>query len=276
MSNPLQDSALLVTLNISQWTARKLDKRVSSEVAKAHGATDAGNFNKLLVDKAYLEPMDRIAGAARQYHYKVTLAWGDNGDRLLPAALFMDYSDTMRLFKNEFEDKARTFDGLYPSLVQSARTRLNTMYDPADYPSNIRDRFTFSTSFTQVPTANDFRVNLNKEYVDSIKADMTERERARRKDAMKECYARVRSVVGKMSEQCGKEKGKIFDSMIDNARELASMLPAFNFDNDPELNDLAAEINSILVPPDRLRQDVRLRADTAAKADAILAKLPWA
>lgn len=278
MTNPLQDSAMLVALNISQWTARKYDKSVSTEVEKAHGATDAGRFNKLLIDKAYLEPMDKAANAARQHHYKVTLAWGDNGDRLLPAMLFLDYTDTMRLFKNEFEDKARAFHSIYPNLVGNARARLGSMYNPDDYPraDEIRDRFQFATSFSPVPSANDFRVNLNKEYVDDIRADMTSREAARRKDALKECYARVRTVVGKMSEVCSKEKGKIFDSMIDNARDLVNMLPAFNFDNDQELNDIAAELHGILVPPDRLRQDVRLRADTAAKADAILAKLPWA
>lgn len=278
MTSPLQDSAMLVALNISQWTARKYDRSVSTEVEKAHGATDAGRYNKLLIDKAYLDPMDKVANAARQHHYKVTLAWGDNGERLLPAALFMEYTDAMRIMKSEFENRSYDFYKEYPDLVNAARKRLGSMYDPNDYPpvAEIRGRFQFATSFSPVPSANDFRVNLNKEYVEHIKADLTDRMNTRSKEALKECYARVRAVVGKVSEQCGKEKGKIFDSMIENARELANMLPAFNFTNDPELNSLAAEINDILVPPDRLRQDTRLRADTAAKADAILAKLPWA
>ena len=37
----LNDRALLVQLTISQWSARKLDKRATKEVAQNHGAIDA-------------------------------------------------------------------------------------------------------------------------------------------------------------------------------------------------------------------------------------------
>ncbi len=43
-------SAMLVQLSISQWTARKLDKKVSAEVADAkRAAKGAGNYNKKLL-----------------------------------------------------------------------------------------------------------------------------------------------------------------------------------------------------------------------------------
>jgi len=35
----LNDRALLVQLSISQWTARKFDKRVTRDVASSHGTT---------------------------------------------------------------------------------------------------------------------------------------------------------------------------------------------------------------------------------------------
>ena len=38
----IQSRAMLANLSISQWTARKYDKSVSSEVEKAHAAHDAG------------------------------------------------------------------------------------------------------------------------------------------------------------------------------------------------------------------------------------------
>ena len=56
--------------------------------------------------------------------------------------------------------------------------------------------------------------------------------------------------------------------------EFLDILPAMNLMNDADLTNVAAELNSILMPIDRLRQDKRLRADTARKADAILAKMP--
>lgn len=277
MNKPLQDSAMLVSLTISQWTARKHDKSVSNEVDVKHGAKDAGRYNKLLIRKESLEPMDKIASAARTYLYKVTFPWGDNGDRLLPAALFLDFSSSMQCFRNEFESKVNAFVAEYPALVQEARVRLGTLYEPADYPVDVRDKFSFNPpNVTPVPSANDFRVNLSAGYVDAIKADITARMEERQKSTVKECWTRVRMVVSKITERLGNEKSPIYDSLISNARELIDILPALNLTNDPELNRIAAELQAILVPVDRLRNDKRLRADTARKADAILAMLPWA
>ena len=46
----LSDKALLVNLSIKQWTAKKLDKRASVEIAKIHGADSrAGRYNKSLL-----------------------------------------------------------------------------------------------------------------------------------------------------------------------------------------------------------------------------------
>lgn len=275
MSTPLQDSAMLVTLTISQWTARKHDRSVSNEVDRNHGAKDAGRYNKLLIRKDALDPMDQIASAARAYLYKMTHAWGDNGERLLPAALFLEFSQTMQQMRNEFESRVQTFVVSYPTLVQEARTRLGSLYDPQDYPADVRSKFSFPPpAVTPIPSANDFRVKLNQDYVDSIKADLVSRLEARQKDTLKQCWMRVRKVVSKITE-LGDKDAKVFDSVITNARDLIDILPALNLTNDQELIDIASELQSILVPPDRLRQDKRLKQDVASKADAILAKLPW-
>lgn len=277
MPKPLQESAMLVTLNISTWTARKHDRNVSHEVDRTHGAKDGGRYNKLLIRKDALDPINKVENAARAYLYKMTFAWGDNGDRLLPAALFLEFGQTMQRFRAEFDARVKDFVNDYPQLVQEARVRLGTLYDPQDYPADVRSKFSFpGPSITPVPSGDDFRVNLNAGYIDSIKADITERMNERQRDSLKQCWQRVRAVVQKMTEQLGKEDGRIYDSVIGNARELIDILPALNLTNDRELEDIATELQSILVPVDRLRQDKRLRSDIAAKADAILAKLPWA
>jgi len=40
----LNHKAMLMTLSISQWTARKHDKHASSEIEKNHGAKNAAVF----------------------------------------------------------------------------------------------------------------------------------------------------------------------------------------------------------------------------------------
>lgn len=270
----LHHSAMLVTLNISQWTARRYDKSVSKEVEQQHQAKDAGRYNKMLIPKEALEEITKIAGAARAYHYKMTLPWGDNGDRLLPAMLFQDYTDMMRDFKARFETAVFRFVRDYPQLKIDAQKRLGTMYNPLDYPpvADIQDRFGIATEFSPVPSAGDFRVNLNEEYVSSIQRDIERRMQDRMNEATKHCWERVREVVSHIHERLG-EKDKVFrDSLIENAQELLAILPALNINKDPELEAVAQEVRTLLVAPERLRQDVTLRSQTADRAAEILAK----
>jgi len=67
----IQNSAILVDLNISAWTARKLDKNVSSEIDVAKGTkAKGGNYNKhLLAGTDKLDAVQKIVSAARVWHY---------------------------------------------------------------------------------------------------------------------------------------------------------------------------------------------------------------
>ena len=50
METSIATSSVLVDLNISVWTARKLDKNVSKEIdINKHTTTKAGNYNKHLL-----------------------------------------------------------------------------------------------------------------------------------------------------------------------------------------------------------------------------------
>lgn len=276
MKHSIASYAMLAALNISQWTARRYDKSVSTEIEKQHQAVNAGRFNKLLVDKSALEPIEKVAGAARQYHYHVTLPWGENGERLLSAKLFQDFSKAMNGYREEFEARVREFVASYPQLREASRKRLGTMYQPKDYPEDIQRRFEFAISFSPVPSADDFRVNLSESHVDSIKREIVRRTEERQAAALKDVWTRVREVVSKIQEQTGTEDRRIYDSSIENARSLIDILPALNLNQDPELDAIAVEMKTLLVPVDRLRQDKGLRANTAKAAEDILARLPWA
>jgi hypothetical protein len=77
-------SAVLVRLNISTWTGRKLDKRVSDEIDLSKNTkTRAGNYNKhLLAGSKELDQIQKVATAVRTWNYDQTLPWSNGGDRL--------------------------------------------------------------------------------------------------------------------------------------------------------------------------------------------------
>lgn len=273
----IEECALLVSLNISQWQARKRDKKATREVVAANDASqEAGNFNKCLLRRDTLLGITQTVSAARGIHERMTLSWKDNGDRMLPAELFEKYSGAMQDVRIKFEAAVREFKSQYPQFVQQARQELGKMYDPEDYPPDVSDKFAFKVEVTSLPRTEDFRVSLSQAHTDRIKEEMSRSYEERQKRLVAECFSRARDAVKRISERCGAEDSKIYDSLMGNARELVELLPALNIMNDPALTALTQEIDALLVPTNRLKQDKGLRKITAGKADDLLARMEWA
>lgn len=270
--------AMLVELTIRQWTARKHDKRVSSEVDRGHGAQNAGRYNKQLIAKAALEAINREATAIRSFHYGYTLPWGNNGQRLLPAVRFMEYRATLQQRRDKFNRLVDDFIAEYPALVQDARTRLGTLYDPTEYPAAAEVRKSFGVEFDifPVPTAGDFRVEVANEERGEITAQIEEATRERQAQATKACYVRVRDVLQRMKQQCVPGKTRITDSLATDVRDLAGMLDDLNIAGDPELTRLAAEIRQdLLVDAEDLRRHAPTRKAVGDRAAELLDSISW-
>ena len=56
-----------------------------------------------------LDELRTLAGQIRQYFYKITLPWSDEGFRLLPANLYFDLMARMREFEAELRAGSRGF-----------------------------------------------------------------------------------------------------------------------------------------------------------------------
>lgn len=273
----IQERAMLARLSISQWTGKAFDKKVSTEVERAHGAHDAGRFNKALVNKALLEPISKLAGEVRKHHYSVTLPWSDSGERLLPAKLFMDYGAQMRGYRTQMDALVSNLVAAYPAEVQAARNRLGTMYDPGDYPdlSDIRDAFGLTFEFTPVPDAKDFRVDVSNEAAEEIRTSINQAVCTRQAEAVKACFDRIRDVVSKIAERLSDEKAIFKDSLITNAIDLCRVLDGLNITDDPVITCLCAEIKeNLLVNPSTLRNRPDIRSVVAGHAASILTRIP--
>jgi hypothetical protein len=277
MTHAIQNKAMLATLSISQWTARKADKSVSAEVEKAHGAHDAGKYNKLLVDKALLEPISKLTARVREFHYCMTLSWSDSGARILPAKLFMDYTTRLRGYKSEFETLVKNMLQYYPAEVQAARVRLGTMYNPGDYPEawELGDRFSINVEFTPVPDGSDFRVELGDEAQAELRASVTQAVAERQAGAVKATYGRIRDVVSKIEERLSIPDAIFKDTLVTNAIELCQVLDGLNITDDPTITALCQDMRDhLLMPPSVLRSNGYVREVTAGHAQRILATLP--
>lgn len=273
----IRDKALLIQVSVSGWTARKLDRKVTEEVDRNHGAKDAGRYNKLLVDKEALDPVLQQASAIRAFHHKMTLPWQDGGIRLLPSKLFMAYRKDLQAHIHEFDARVAKFIDLYErELVGQARNRLGTLYDPLDYPpaSSLRKKFSVDIDEFPVPSAEDFRVDVGDAERERIRQDMERRLQQRQDEAMADAWGRIREAVGRYTK-IGGDKAKIYDSMVENAEELTRLLPGLNIADDPQMDRVCqAIIDRLIVSPNALRNSVKARKALVAEAEGILAMCP--
>jgi hypothetical protein len=281
----IHDKAMLVTLSVSAWTARKFDRSATEETIKSADATaDAGRFNKLLVEKSALAPLEKIAGSARNAHYSLTMPWSDSGARLLPAAVYLDYQAKMRAFREDYAAAVEVFVTGYEAHKEAARKQLGNLFKDSDYPTlgDVRRRFGMSVAIDPVPAGEDFRVSLGDAQAAMIRAEIEQRAASQLESAMRDLYQRVADVTGRMAERLTAYKpgekgqraeGTFKDSLVGNVRELAALLPALNVTGDPRLNAIAKRMESELIQHDatELREDLEARKSVADAAAAILA-----
>ena len=97
----ISSSAVLVELNISVWTANKLDKGATDSVLVSNSASSgsAQVRKNLMAGTDKRKKIADYAARARLYHNQTTLSWSDKGARLLPTSLFMDYKANMNIYE---------------------------------------------------------------------------------------------------------------------------------------------------------------------------------
>lgn len=281
----LASRAMLSNVVICQWSARRLDKSATDAVIRDAGAeTDAGRFNKLLLARKIIQPVESAATACRTYHYSRTLPWLDNGARILPALAFDAYSGEMRKLRHAFDSAVAEFLNAYPAAVADARARLGSLFDPADYPdvSELRRRFSVNVRILPMPDAADFRAALSDEQAARVRAEIERTTREAQELAMADAWKRVQEKLAAMVEKLrgfkpgepgNKAQGIFRDSLVENVRDLVAVLPAFDLTGSGDMARIAARMESDLIQHDaaELRESPALRESTAAAAAAILA-----
>ncbi|MNM77660.1 hypothetical protein D3C81_895210 [compost metagenome] len=258
--NNIHGRAMLINLNISQWSARKTDKRAANEVTAQHGAkTSKASFYKPLVEGGELERIKTAATQARTEHYRRTLPWSDNGPRILSNVGYLDYMAAIQQLKAEFQKAVAEFVMQYPLLRQEAKRNLGTLFNDADYPdvSNIAGKFRFDVSVLPLPKGDDFRCDLGVDDVRRIQQEIEANTRDALHDSMLDAFDRVAKVVEAYIDRLADPKTVFRDSLVQNARDLAEVLPSLNIAGDAKLDGITTRLKDKLCSfePDDLRKD---------------------
>lgn len=273
----IQNSSMLVDLNISVWTGRKMDRKVSEEIDASKGThARAGNYHKkLLAGTQKLDELQKLVSGIRIWHYEQTLPWSDGGSRLLPMANFFDYKATLNAWETQFTECVDEFLVEYPTLVSAAAFQLGDLFSSDEYPDvhKLADKFKFKSVFLPVPSAGDFRIEIGEAHQAELKAQYEKFYEERVNTAMGDAWDRLHDVLSKLSGKlAGVEKQLFRDSLVNNAVDLCDLLTKLNVTQDAKLEQARKKLESALVGVDakELRNHDEVRLDVKAKVDDIL------
>ena len=275
----ITERAMLAAVHISIWTAVKHDRKVSREVAERHGAYDgAGRYNKQLLREAErLESLRTLSGQIRQYFYKITLPWSDEGFRLLPAHFYFELTTKMREFEQAFAQQVEEFLAVYPNYIEQVKPDLNGLFREEDYPSadKLRSKFGVRLEVLPIPSGNDFRVTLSEEEQARVAREIDASVRESLQRGTEDLWTRLKGVVSHMVERLNEPESRFHASLVTNICELVDLLPRLNVNRDEELNRFAEEIRNRLCgfTARDLKKNEILRAATANDAAQILSEM---
>lgn len=289
VASPLSRKATLCGVNISMWSGRRLDRKVTAEINAAKKAkSDAGRYNKLLVRANRLEPITQIVSAIRALHYAKTKPWGDkDGFRILPNVLYVEFANEIRDLIDKFDRAADHFAKHFSEYVEERKPEMGGIFKAEDYPSaaEIRSKFKATLAFDQLSDVTDFRADvLDKDTMDDIRSELAASAHEVEREAMADNYRQVADVVGKMAERLsefgtkkeGAKKAAFFrDSLVDNVRDLVKLLPAFNLTGDSKLDELTTRMAKELCVEEAqtLRENETARETVKKSAEDILAEV---
>lgn len=267
--------AMLVSLNISMWTGSVCDKVVRNEVTLSKCASeDTGNWTTKLIPKAATRGVSIARWQLSMAHKQITLPWNEGGVRILPAAMFDKYNESLSIAEKNFSDAVDQFLLDYPSYVDSAPERLGELLSTVRMPSvdEVREKFGVERLVLPMPSSNDFRVDLGDANNNRVKRNMDKSIEEMTKKAVGSLWEQMNTTVAKIAKTLGDKDAKFKDSLIGNLTDLCNMIPALNITDDPKLEQMRKECLEKLaqLKPASLRKQPRTRKNAAQAAADIL------
>lgn len=271
-------NALLCSLSIKQWSARKLDKKESASLQLKHGIdAKVARVNKTILQSHELDAVLEHSSAVRKFFYANTLPWGMDGVGILKASHYLKFQEEISELKREWERRVQSFIAAYPQQVAEAQAYLNGLYDEEDYPPSyeLADRFSLDIGFMPVPDHGDWRVDVEAEHLDKLRAELEQSVQAQVADSMAAAWRRLYEVVKHAEERLGQPDAIFRDSLVENARKICETLPSLNISGDPDLDRLGREVASKLGEraPEQLRSNPHLRQETAEEMRDVMSRM---
>lgn len=281
------ERAMLVDLTVAKFHPMKKDKGVTEKVAADYATQgDVGAYRKRLFPQNPKEAIavQSIVTDIYAAHRRMTLPWA-NGWRILPRDMHGDYATEMQTLRHKLDAAVRAMSDALPSLIIEARAQLGAMFDANDYPTPAAfiQAHVVDIKFMPVPDVGDWRVKLDAETMNDIRASYEQDMRQYLEGATRDAWERLHAVVTNLSQaierfdakQAAEQRTTIKTAVLDNIGALTAILPKLNVTDDPNLAQIASEVSrqfgSLKIAD--IKDDLLTRQGVKKDADAILRKM---
>ena len=260
----INERGMLVVLNTGKWSARMHDRKVSDSVTReANAAVGVGSFNKRMLPSSALAPVTSVINSARKYHNTVTVPWTDDGQRLLPVTMSDQYKKQMDDHIVQFGDSVNNVLKDYAYWRMQAGKELGDLYDESEYPSqdDLRDMLYLSYDINPIPEADHLVVELDKQSIEQIKADINKKTSEKLGVAVGSLYKRINDIIlmlqSKLEDNEDGSTKVIRASVLEKVAEVVDIVPDLNLTNDENLNKICEDLRRTVegVKVENLRQN---------------------
>jgi len=284
----LASSAVLISVDISVWSATKQDRGISDEVTTAKNADkSAGRYVKNLLAN---HPSHKAVVNYRQTIYnwlqRRTYRWNQS-QQLLP-------SIDMPKFKTEYHEHQVAFHALvdslinnYDSIVSDMAFKQGDMFNRSDYPTKeqVASKFSLNLYVSEVPT-NDFRCGIAQDIAEDLFNNLSSQTKTIIDNIASDQAQRLVDVMESITHCCGVDeidlengevrtkRRKIYDTTIQKALEMCESFKRFNLKNDSGLEQARASLEKVLrgVSAEDIRDSDAVRHHVKEGIDDILSK----
>jgi hypothetical protein len=276
---------MLVKLTIRRANLSRRDTAAELLIQQSMDDASLVVNSKLFRDK--LNPVNKIIAAASEvytYHKKHTLPYIDKGPRIVPNAMYFEYTQGIR-------DQISNVNGMLKQHMPSYDTYvdLDIAYRSKsvsggraqrdDYPTagEFEARMGFDLRFSPMPDARHFLFDISADDQKGFEQSMAETATNARNDTVSRMLEPLGHLVSKLNTPIGGE-GSIFrDSALTNVVEGVEMARKLAIDPPPELatlmDSLAATVTKCVTGKDLLREDQNTREAAKRKLAALQSQM---
>jgi hypothetical protein len=270
----LRRTAAAVRVHFTWWGVhRTLTAQQKEEVGLAYAADSRFlTAGKKLVDTRH-ESFRRLTSIrTRAVHYwrGLTLPYVEPGVRLIRQADVETFVQVMGGFREDLTQAEADLNASYDQVKDGARQRLGRLYNPADYPPEVRGLFGVAWDFPSVEPP-DYLMRISPEVYQQEQERVAQRFEEAVRLAEQAFAAEFGKLLSHLTERLtsgADGQRRVFrDSAISNLTEFFARFSELNVRSNAELDRLVEQAQALVrgVTPQDLRDDVGLRGHVAAE-----------